>query len=59
MVPGVAITELGKPEGPPLAGIGSLMVFVGMVFFTIIVFRTARNSTYAGRAPVGGSEWAR
>jgi len=37
---GVALVHTGHPEGDPLAGIGSMIVFADALLFTWLLFRT-------------------
>ena len=59
MVPGIALAELGRAEGAPLAAAGSFMVFVSMILFAFIAFRATGHSTRSSVLPVAPMETAR
>jgi peptidoglycan/LPS O-acetylase OafA/YrhL len=42
MVIGVGLVHTGHEAGDPIAAVGSLIVFAGMLFFAFLVFRSER-----------------
>jgi peptidoglycan/LPS O-acetylase OafA/YrhL len=42
MAIGVAMVHTGKPSGEPFAGVGSIIVFISMLLFAWLVFRSER-----------------